>query len=76
MAQALSLAEDVQLAGVLAGVRLLDVRDLQAVVLPQPHLPVLPHQQFPNREDPVSLPATFYLLSSSLSSGIITNKTV
>ena len=73
--QGLGLTEHVQLAGVLPGVRLLDVPHLQAVVLSQPHLPILPHQQLPDREDPVSLPATFTQLSSSVTSEMITNKT-
>ena len=72
--QGLGLTEHVQLAGVLPGVRLLDIPHLQAVVLPQPHLPILPHQQLPDREDPVSLPATFTRLSSSVTSQWNDNK--
>ena len=41
----LGVAEDIQLTGVLAGIRLLHINNLQAEVISQLYLPVLPHQQ-------------------------------
>ena len=58
MEECLGVAVHVQLAGVLAGVSLLHLGELQAVVLSQPDLAVLPDQQLADREDPVTLPAT------------------
>ena len=48
MEQSLRAPEDIQLAGVLASIRLLHVNNLQTEVISQFHLSVLSHQQSPN----------------------------